>query len=252
MEDFNPFSLKGKTILVTGASSGIGRAIALCCSKMGAEVRGVGRNMERLDSLWEEMQQNHVTCGIMKVDLTNAEDIEILADHMPELDGVVHCAGIGDRTLLKMVRQKDLDRVMKINFEAPVLLQRALLKKKKVRPNASIVFIASRAPFAPAVGNGLYSASKGALIAYAKVLGLELADKLIRVNCICPAMVWTELVERDAQITGADYHKEELKYPLKRYGKPEDIANLAIYLLSDASSWMTGSCIDITGGENSL
>lgn len=252
MSEFNPFSLKGKRILVTGASSGIGRAIAIYCSKMGAEVHGVGRNMEKLDALWEEMKQNHVTCGIMKADLANHEDIEILVDSMPELDGVVHCAGIGDRTLLKMVRQKDLDRVMKTNFEAPVLLQRALLKKKKINPNASIVFIASRAPFAPTVGNGLYSASKGALIAYAKVLGLELADKLIRVNCICPAMVWTELVEKDAKITGADYHQEELKYPLKRYGKPEDIANLAIYLLSDASSWMTGSCIDITGGANSL
>lgn len=248
MENFNPFSLKGKRILVTGASSGIGRAIALFCSRMGAEVHGVGRNMEKLDSLREEMKESHVTCGIMKADLTNPEDIEILADSMPELDGVVHCAGIGDRTLLKMVRQKDLDRVMKTNFEAPVLLQRALLKKKRIREKASVVFIASRAPFAPTIGNGLYSASKGALIAYAKVLGLELAEKLIRVNCICPAMVWTDLVEKDAKIMGADYHQEELKYPLRRYGKPEDIANLAIYLLSDASCWMTGSCIDITGG----
>lgn len=151
-----------------------------------------------------------------------------------------------------MVRQTDLDRVMKTNFEAPVLFQRALLKKKRIKAQASIVFIASRAPFAPAVGNGLYSASKGALIAYAKVLTLELANKLIRVNCICPAMVWTDLIERDAKITGADYHREELKYPLGRYGRPDDIANLAIYLLSDASGWMTGSCIDITGGAESL
>lgn len=252
MGEFNPFSLRGKRILVTGASSGIGREIAITCSKMRAEVHGVGRNMEKLDSLWEEMKQNHVNCGIMKADLTNPDDIENLTESMPELDGIVHCAGIGDRTLLKMVRQKDLDRVMKTNFEAPVLLQRVLLKKKKIKPKASIVFIASRAPFAPAIGNGIYSASKGALIAYAKVLGLELADKLIRVNCICPAMVWTELVERDAKLTGADYHKEELKYPLQRYGKPEDVANLAVYLLSDASNWMTGSCIDITGGANSL
>lgn len=248
MTNYNPFSLENKTILVTGASSGIGRGVALACSKMGAEVRGVGRNMERLDSLLQEMSQNHISCGILKADLTNPADVEIVADNMPELDGVVHCAGIGDRTLLKMVRQKDLDRVMKTNFEAPVLLQRALLKKKKINPNASIVFMASRAPFAPTVGNGLYSASKGALIAYAKVLGLELADKLIRVNCVCPAMVWTELIERDAKITGADYHQEELKYPLRRYGTPEDIANLCIYLLSDASSWVTGSCIDVTGG----
>ena len=150
--------------------------------------------------------------------------------------------------MLKMARKKDIERVMKANFDGPVLLQRALLKKKKVKSSSSIVFIASRAPFAPTPGNGLYAASKGALIAYAKVLGLELANQLIRVNCICPAMVWTELVQRDAELTGADYHEAEKSYPLKRYGKPEDIANLVVYLLSDASTWMTGSCIDITGG----
>jgi NAD(P)-dependent dehydrogenase (short-subunit alcohol dehydrogenase family) len=147
-----------------------------------------------------------------------------------------------------MAREKDIERVMSANFNAPVLLQRALLKKKKIQAEASIVFIASRAPFAPTIGNGLYAASKGAMLAYAKVLGLELAPQLIRVNCICPAMVWTELVERDATLTGADYHEAEKNYPLKRYGKPEDVANLAIYLLSDASCWMTGSNIDITGG----
>ena len=86
------------------------------------------------------------------------------------------------------------------------------------------------------------------MIAYAKVLGLELANQRIRVNCVCPAMVWTELVQRDAEINGVDYSEVEQKYPLKRFGKPEDVANLVIYLLSDASEWMTGSCIDITGG----
>jgi len=248
MEIFNPFSLKDKTILVTGASSGIGKEVALSCAKMGAKVIGVGRNSERLDRTLHEMVQFSESPSVFKTDLTNPDDVDILIDNLPELDGVVHCAGIGDRTLLKMVREKDIDRVMKTNFDAPVLLQRAMLKKKRIKEKASLVFIASRAPFAPAIGNGLYSASKGALIAYAKVLGLELANKLIRVNCICPAMVWTDLIERDAKLTGADYHQEELKYPLKRYGKPEDIANLAIYLLSDASEWMTGSSIDITGG----
>lgn len=251
LEPYNPFSLKGKNILVTGASSGIGRAIALECSRMGARMFITGRNPERLYEVHKSFQAENDDISIT-ADLTSAEGIDTVADTVETLDGIVHCAGIGDRTLSKMVREKDIERVMDTNFNAPVLLQRALLKKKKVNKEASIVFIASRAPFAPTIGNGLYSASKGALIAYSKVLGLELALQKIRVNCICPAMVWTELVERDATFTGVDYHEAEKSYPLGRYGKPEDIAYLAVYLLSDCSEWMTGSCIDVTGGANSL
>lgn len=245
-DKFNPFSLNGKTVLVTGASSGIGRETAIICSKMGATVIITARNAERLTETFNLLEgEGH---KIIAADLASQEQIDKLAAETSDLDGIVHCAGVGDRTLLKMAREKDIERVMKANFDGPVLLQRALLKKKKVKPSSSIVFIASRAPFAPTPGNGLYAASKGALIAYAKVLGLELANQLIRVNCICPAMVWTELVRRDAELTGADYHEVEKSYPLKRYGKPEDIAYLVVYLLSDVSSWMTGSCLDITGG----
>lgn len=243
---FNPFSLKGKTILVTGASSGIGRETAIVCSKMGAQTIITGRNQDRIN-LTLQMLEGSDNKSIA-ADLSVQDDIDRLVAECPEFDGVVHCAGIGDRTLLKMVREKDIERVMHANFNAPVLLQKALLKKKKIRNGSSIVFIASRAPFAPTPGNGIYAASKGAMIAYAKVLGLELANQLIRVNCVCPAMVWTELIERDAEMTGANYHETEKEYPLKRYGRPDDIANLVVYLLSDASVWMTGSCIDITGG----
>lgn len=245
-EKFNPFSLEGKKILVTGASSGIGRETAIVCSKMGATVIITGRNEGRLmDTLSQLAGTGHIA---ITADLTDTNQLDALISQCPELQGVVHSVGIGDRTLLKMAREKDIQRVMEANFNAPVLLQRALLKKKKISQSASIAFIASRAPFAPTPGNGLYAASKGALIAYAKVLGLELANQLIRVNCVCPAMVWTELVQRDAELTGADYHEAEKAYPLKRYGRPNDVANLVVYLLSDASSWMTGSCIDITGG----
>ncbi len=243
---FNPFSLAGKTILVTGASSGIGRATAIACSKMGADIVITGRNKEKLTDtlrLLEGDNNSYVTA-----DLTDTEQTDTLISQLPRLTGVVHCAGIGDRSLLRAVKEKDISRVMRTNFESPVLLQKALLKSKKLLPSSSVVFIASRAPFAPTVGNGIYAASKGALIAYAKVLGLEVANRLIRVNCVCPAMVWTELIERDAEMTGTDYHEAEKSYPLGRYGKPEDVANLVVYLLSDASSWMTGSCIDITGG----
>lgn len=246
MSGFNPFSLKDKLVLVTGASSGIGRETAIVCSKMGAKIVITGRNEDRLALTLNELEgSGHKAFA---ADLANSEQLEELVNECPQLDGVVHCAGIGDRTQLKMVREKDIDRVMTTNFNAPVLLQRLLLKKKKVNPSASIVFIASRAPFAPAIGNGLYAASKGAIIAYAKVLGLELASQMIRVNCVCPAMVWTELIERDAASMGVDFHETEKAYPLKRYGQPGDVAKLVVYLLSDASSWMTGSCIDITGG----
>lgn len=243
---FNPFSLEGKTVLVTGASSGIGRAIAVVASKMGASVIITARNQERLQETLSMMTEgNH---KVIVADMTLSDDVDRLAVESPSLNGIVHCAGVGDRTLLKMVREKDIERVMKSNFDAPVLLQRALLKKKKVQSEASVVFIASRAPFAPAPGNGIYAASKGALLAYAKVLGLELAPQKIRVNSVCPAMVWTDLVQRDAEINGVDYTQVEQSYPIKRFGKPEDVANLVIYLLSDASEWMTGSSIDITGG----
>ena len=248
--DYNPFSLFGKKILVTGASTGIGRAIAVECSQMGATVYITARSKDGLQKTLGLMAAGEHM--MFPADLTKEAELSVLADSLPELDGVVHNAGIGDRTLCKMIKESDLERVMSINFNAPVLLQRLLLKKKKIARDASVVFIASRAPFAPAIGNGLYSASKGALLAYAKVLGLELAPQKIRFNCICPAMVWTELVAKDAALTGADYTEAQKRYPLQRYGRPEDIAYLAVYLLSDASGWMTGSRIDITGGVNSL
>ena len=131
------------------------------------------------------------------------------------------------------------------------MLQETLLEKRKVNKEASIVFIASRAAHAPSIGNAIYSASKGAILSYAKCLALELAPRKIRVNSICPAMVWTDLILTD-EVDKDILEEAQLKYPLKRYGKPEDIAYLSIYLLSNASSWMTGSSLDITGGAKEL
>lgn len=243
---YNPFSLAGKNILVTGASSGIGRSIAIECSRMGATVVLTARNRERLEETLALMESN---CHkVILADLSDELDIVRLVEGLPELHGVVHNAGISSRVVCKMIKEADIDSIMKPNLYGPMLLQRYLLKKKKIVAGASIVFVASRAPFAPSAGNGIYAASKGAILGYANVLGLELAPQKIRVNSICPAMVWTELVERDASVMGVDYGELQIKYPLKRYGKPEDVAYLAVYLLSDASSWMTGSAINLTGG----
>ena len=249
MEQFNPFSLTGKTILVTGASSGIGQSIAVTISKMGANVIINGRNESRLHATMSMLAGSGHNMVI--ADITKQADVDFLSTNVAQLDGIVHCAGIGHRMPAKMVTEADVNLVMDANFKGAVLLQAALLMKKKVKKDSSIVFIASKAADYPSVGNAIYSASKGALIAYSKCLALELAPRGIRVNCICPAMVWTDLIMQN-EVTVDQLRESEKNYPLKRFGKPEDIANLAVYLLSDASSWMTNSCIDITGGGNSL
>ncbi|WP_455637915.1 SDR family NAD(P)-dependent oxidoreductase [Parabacteroides sp.] len=247
---YNPFTLEGKTILVTGASSGIGRSIAIECSRMGAKVIITARNRERLSETLEQMEGSDNV--VISADLSKEEEIIRLVSELPVLNGIVHNAGVSNRVISKAIKESDIDYVMKPNLYGPILLQRHIMKQKKIAKEGSVVFIASRASFSPSVGNGLYAATKGALIAYAKVLGLEVAPQKIRVNSICPAMVWTELVEKDASMMGVNYNEIQIEYPLKRYGKPEDVAYLSIYLLSNASSWMTGSCIDITGGGEGI
>lgn len=247
-ETFNPFSLAGKTILVTGASSGIGRGIALACAKMGATVIVSGRNVERLNETLNQMPEGDHKA--FSADLTKAEDIDRLVSELPKLDGLVQCAGVGSRVPCKQISMDDIAHVMRPNMEAPILLQSAILAKKKINKASSIVYIASRAYQSPSMGNAIYSASKGAIVAYAKCLALELAPRQIRVNCICPGMVWTDLITND--VDKETLEQSQLQYPLKRFGQVEDVANLAIYLLSDASAWMTGSCVDISGGGEGI
>lgn len=247
MGTFNPFTLEGKTILVTGASSGIGRGIAIACSKMGASVIVNGRNEQRLSETMSEMEGDDNFS--LAADLSDNVALAEMVAKLPKLDGIVHCAGIGQRILCKQLQESDLENMMNVNFKAPVMLQTEILKQKKINKSASIVFIASIACDSPTIGNAMYSASKGAIISYANCLALELAPRLIRVNCILPAMIWTDLIFKGG-ITEEELKEDEKKYPLKRYGKPEDIANLSIYLLSDAAAWMTGSSIKITGGGN--
>ena len=247
MAAFNPFSLSGKTVLVTGASSGIGRGIAVACSRMGAAVIVAGRNEERLDETMSMMEgEDHRK---MVCDLTAHESLSSAVSALPSLDGIVHCAGIGQRVLCKMLTEQDVDRVMDTNFKAPVMLQTELLARKKISKGASIVFVASIASWSPSIGNAVYSASKGAIVSYANCLSLELAPRLIRVNCISPAMVWTDLILKDG-LDEEQLRADEQKYPLKRYGTPEDVAHLTVYMLSDASAWMTGSNVKISGGGN--
>ena len=245
---YNPFSLEGKTVLVTGASSGIGRGTAIECAKMGAKVVLSGRNEARLQETLASLEGGgHV---VLSGDL-NSEDIRTgIVQKTPVLNGIVHCAGISQIKMAKFMDLPSLEGVFQTNVFSPLMLNTLLLKKKKIQKNSSIIFISSiSGVYRSQIGEGGYGATKAALAGYVKSLALELSAQEIRVNTIHPGVVETPLLE----VSNGTFGEEELdalrqKYPLKRFGKPEDIARCAVYLLSDASSWMTGSSILIDGG----
>lgn len=244
----NPFSLDGKTVLVTGASSGIGRETAITCSRMGARVIVTARNQERLQATFDELAPNAEGHQQLLAELTSEEEIKQLVASLPPLDGLVLCAGNSTTLPLQFGTREKFDDMFDVNFFAPVELLRQLYKKKTLSKGASVVMIASIGgthSFMP--GNGVYGASKAALNSVMKYAAREYASRKIRVNSICPGMVDTPLIHRGT-ITEDQLAEDARKYPLGRYGKPEDIANGAIYLLSDASSWLTGHDLVIDGG----
>lgn len=246
MMDYNPFSLKGKTILVTGASSGIGRETAIQCSRMGARVIITARNEDRLGETLSQLEgEGH---GKVIAELTRQEELEKLVDTIDTINGVVLCAGKGMTSPFPFSTRDKYDSVFDVNFFAPVELLRLLVKKKKLEKESSVVFVSSIGGIKSfQLGNGIYGASKAALNSTMKFCARELAAKKIRVNAVNPGMVNTQLIQ------GGAISEEQLKvdmerYPLKRYGEPQDIAYGIIYLLSDATSWVTGHSLVIDGG----
>lgn len=244
---YNPFSLEGKTILVTGASSGIGRAVAIECSKMGAVVFLSARNDARLRETLDAMEGNGHQ--IIVADLTDEEAIKALVEQVPQLDGVVCAAGISMLKPIQVLSEKDIQTIFATNYSAPVLLTKTLVKKRKLNNEASLVYISSVS------GNGntatalsLYGSSKSALNSFAKYAALELSGKKIRCNTICPGRIETNLLQNQT-MSAEDLEKDIAKYPLHRYGKPEEVAQTAVYLLSDATKWITGTSITIDGGR---
>ena len=242
----NPFTLEGKTILVTGASSGIGKATAIACSKMGAKVVITGRNEDRLNETYHGLEGTGHSMFIG--DLTDSSCIERIVADIPSLNGAVFCAGIATVKPVLFSQPKEYKSYFDVNFFSPIELLRLLAKKKKLTKGSSCVFIASiGGNYIWSPGNAIYGTTKAALKSAVNYFAVELAPKRIRVNSICPGMVETPLIKTDA------YSQEQVEtdkavYPLGRYGKPEDIAYASIYLLSDASEWMTGSHIVIDGG----
>jgi len=244
---YNPFSLNGKTVLITGASSGIGRTTAIECSKIGAKLNIVSRNEERLLECFSKLEgAGH---QMIRADLTSMEDIERLVASVPPLDGVVNNAGIAKILPVQFVNEVDLNEIYKTNTLGAVFLSRNLYKKKKINKNGSIVFnvsIAGTALFSS--GNAMYGMSKAAIQTFMKYAAVEFAGRGIRCNSVNPGMIETPLINEDS-LTTEDYEKDRAKYLLKRYGKPEDVAYAIIYLLSDASSWTTGTSLVVDGGR---
>lgn len=236
----------GKRVLVTGASSGIGKATAIVCSRMGANVIVTGRNMERLqDTLVVMKEGNHQA---VVADITKEDDLERLLTSIAPVDGVVLCAGQGTIIPLKMAVRKRFNPIFEINFFAPVELVRLMIKKKLLRNSCSLVFVTSIGGIdSITIGNAIYGASKAALNSTMKFCALEFAPKNIRCNSVCPGMVNTQMI-KDGVLSSEQRITDMEKYPLKRYGEPEDIAYGIVYLLSDASSWVTGHSLVIDGG----
>lgn len=246
---YNPFGLEGKTILVTGASSGIGRTTAVECSKMGAKVVLTARSEARLKETLSMLEGNGHQYIV--ADLSCQDAISSLVDQVPVVNGLVNNAGFNVMQLVPFIKNEDAERVLDINLLAPVLLTHLMVKKKKVSKEASIVFTSSIAGKGVcSAGNSLYSASKGGLTAFMKNAALELGAKKIRCNAVLPGMVETPLKEGKSNITEEQWEINRQLYPLKRFGQPEDVAFAIVYLLSDASAWMTGTELVIDGGRS--
>ena len=248
--EFNPFSITGKTILVTGAASGMGKATALTCSRMGATVIAADFNSVGLAETMASMEgTGHQSYTI---DLSNEESWADLMEGSFTLDGIASCAGIANMNPFTFINKAEIDKVFGVNFYGPVLLVKSLIKKKKVNKGSSIVFVSSvDGPRVVHGGNSVYSASKSALVGMSRNMAIDLASKKIRVNCVLPGTTDTPLI-RTANVTEEDLQENTKAFPLKRLGKPEDMAYAIIYLLSDASSFVTGTELVVDGGYSLL
>lgn len=236
----NPFSLHGKTILVTGASSGIGRQTAITCAQRGARIIATGRDAARLQEAFDRLPgEGHVQ---VIADLTVAADRDRLAATSPHIHGLVHCAGQQKLCPIRQLTEPLMTQMYTVNFLAPVMLTQRLLQANAIETQGSIVFLLSTAAHVGTRGVGPYSAMKAGLIGISKCLALEQAKRKIRVNGISPSAVSTPLWD------ASHLQAQEARHPLG-LGTPLDVAHAAVYLLSDASRWVTGTSLVMDGGS---
>ncbi len=242
--EYNPFSLKDKTIIITGASSGIGRATAIECSKLGAKLILLGRSEDRLKETLENLagSEHKFYSG----DLTIDDKITEIVSKIDNIDGIVYSAGINDKSLIKSLNREKIEKMYNTNIFSPMLFTKEILKQKKLNKEGSIVMISSISSNYATISNALYASSKGALESFIKVSALELSSRRIRVNGIRPGVIETPLL--NSYTLKEELESFKSQFPLGRFGTPEEIAYGAIYLLSDAAKWITGTIFNIDGG----
>ncbi len=240
-------SLKNKKILITGASSGIGRTTAILLSQYCSHIYITARREEELRKTLNFMQQGEHQ--IIPADLKKNDDITRFVQTIPPIDGWAHCTGKVLPVPIKYIQQKQIDDVFSTNYLSAVSLTSELLKQQKLNTHSSIVFISSISTLHSYFGGALYVSSKAALEAYARTLALELAPKKNRINVLQPALVKTDIYwdTINAAMSSEEMKKYEQQYPLG-VGESEDVANMIIFLLSDASKWLTGTFIKMDGG----
>lgn len=249
---FNPFSLEGKTIIITGASSGIGAQCAISCSKMGATIILIGRNQERLQQTLDAMldKDKHL---VLSLDLTDykkvAEGVEFIVQKKGQIDGLLNCAGISTTLPLKLMTINKMEDFFHSNVISAMNITKEVCKLGRFNKNGgSIVFFSSVMGIVGDSGKTLYGMTKGALISAVHSLACELARKKIRVNCISPGAIQTPINENLPHMMDPDKKNILEDKHLLGLGSTDDIANACIYLLSDASSWVTGSNLVVDGG----
>ena len=242
---YNPFTLSCKRILITGASSGIGRATAIECAKLGATCVLCGRNEERLRETMSQLEGSGHVCIV--ADLLSAGDLQQMANQCGQLDGIVCNAGINLMAPIYFLKETEVNQVFQTNTFAPMYLLQALLKARKINAKASLVFTSSIDAANPDVSSSAYAASKAALTSFMRSCAKELAPRQIRANAIHPGVVETGM-KHNGMVSDEDLEKNKELYLLKRFARPEEIAWAIIYLLSDAASFVTGSVLTIDGG----
>lgn len=241
----HPFSLEGRTILVTGGSSGIGRAAGLAAARAGARVVLCGRDTTRLAEALALLGPG----GHMQVtaDLTDATARNTLVDAIPVIDGLVHSAGVAAMRPMRMVNEEHLRHMLSVNFEAPVLLTQRLLARKKVNAGASLVYVTATAAHLSPLATGAYAGAKAALVSAVRTLASEHARGRIRANCVAPGYVNTPMYSALDGVTSFEGNHD--LFPLG-ICEPEDVAHGIVYLLAPASRWVTRSTLNIDGGHS--